>query len=240
MNGYCVSLRSLAFGVTHHGVAITAVWGRWDTVAARHLTRMWKAALDGSVRDALLDASHLDSVDGAAFEILCDALEQHRLPRQAIVAQRDLGATVRGLLATQGRRQPTRGFATRADALAWLAHGCCTDEVTEIADARLAELARLRAWFEEVSLERATVEGAAARLAVGPRTLQRRLSAAGTRFGTELAHAKIARARRLMRDPARRLSDVALEVGCATPSAFSDLYRRMTGESPSQWRRRVG
>ena len=86
--------------------------------------------------------------------------------------------------------------------------------------------------------ERATIEAAAAGLAVGPRTLQRRLSAAGTRFGTELAHAKVVRARRLMRDPARRLSDVALEVGCATPSAFSDLYRRMTGESPSQWRRR--
>jgi AraC-like DNA-binding protein len=103
----------------------------------------------------------------------------------------------------------------------------------------LAELARLRAWFEEVSLERATIEAAAAGLAVGPRTLQRRLSAAGTRFATELAHAKVARAQRLMRDPARRLSDVALEVGCATPSAFSDLYRRMTGESPSQWRRRV-
>jgi len=42
-----------------------------------------------------------------------------------------------------------------------------------------------------------------------------------------------------MRDPVRKLSDVALDVGCATPSAFSDLYRRMTGESPSEWRRRV-
>src|SRR5690348_13128653 len=36
----------------------------------------------------------------------------------------------------------------------------------------------------------------------------------------------------LCRDPGGTLLDVALEVGCATPSAFSDLYRRMTGESP--------
>ena len=153
MNGYCVSLRSLAFGVTRHGVAITAVWGRWDTVAARHLTCMWKAALGGSVREALLDASQLDSGEGAAFEMLGDALEQHRLSRQAIVAQCDLGAGVRGLLAKQARCEPTREFATRADALAWLTHGCCTDEVAEIADARLADVARLRAWFEEASLE---------------------------------------------------------------------------------------
>jgi len=69
------------------------------------------------------------------------------------------------------------------------------------------------------------------------RTLQRRLAEAGTRFATELGRARVAKAQHLMRTTDLKLSAIALDIGCATQSSFSDLFRRITGRTPSEWRR---
>jgi AraC family transcriptional regulator len=44
-------------------------------------------------------------------------------------------------------------------------------------------------------------------------------------------------ARRLLRETKMSVLDVALEVGYANPEHFSQLFRRETGLSPSDYRR---
>lgn len=237
--------RCFAFGLTAHGLAVTVAWGTLDEAEGRALASVWSATFDGPPRDTLIDVTHLARSEAGAFHAIRDVLERHRserarvVRRQAIVAHDDYGGMfVQGYLALYPPPYELRSFAARDGALAWLGHPCCRDEVIELARAREDAPARLRRWLDDTRLEDATVERAAAGLDVTTRTLQRRLAAAGTRFVTELARAQVARAQLLMRDPACKLADVARAVGCATPSTFSELFRRITGETPRQWRRR--
>lgn len=54
-----------------------------------------------------------------------------------------------------------------------------------------------------------------------------------------LTHERMARARRLLSNPALRITDIALSVGYATPSAFAAVFRRVTGQTPRDFRRRL-
>jgi AraC-like DNA-binding protein len=83
-----------------------------------------------------------------------------------------------------------------------------------------------------------TLEGVAARLGVAPRSLQRGLSAEGTSYSgllDELRH-ELALAYLRQRDLA--LAEVAFLLGFAEQSAFQRAFRRWTGTSPAEWRRR--
>lgn len=53
-----------------------------------------------------------------------------------------------------------------------------------------------------------------------------------------LTRERIARARQLLAMPALSIADVALTVGYETPSAFAAAFRRITGMTPSAYRRR--
>lgn len=239
--------RCFAFGITAHDLAITIAWGSIDEAEARALGQVWQTTFDGPPRDTLIDITHLARTDAGAFDSMRDLLERHReerarvVRRQAIVGGEDFGGVfVRGYLAMFPPPYEVTMFRGLDEALAWLGHACCRDEVCEIDSAREDVLARLRTWLETTPLADATIERAAADLGIPTRTLQRRLSAAATRFTLELAKAQVARAQQLMRDPTRKLADIAREAGCASPSTFSDLFRRITGESPTRWRRRHG
>ncbi len=73
-------------------------------------------------------------------------------------------------------------------------------------------------------------------MGLSQRTLQRRLGEAGTTFVTELNNARIKEAQRRMlatRDP---LTNIAMDVGCASLQHFSALFRRLVGDAPSSWR----
>jgi AraC-like DNA-binding protein len=240
-----VRSRCFAFGITSHEVVVTIAWGSFDEAEAAAVGEAWRKTFAGPPRDTLVDTTHLVMSDAGAFTSLRDLLERHRddrarvVRRQAVVVREDWsGLFVRGYLAQYPPPYEMRSFSDRASALAWLGHPCCLEEIEELESARIDLLARLRDWLDGARLEEATIERAVAELSVTSRTLQRRLLAAGTRFTAELARAQVARAQRLMLEPGRKLADIALEVGCASPSTFSDLFRRVTGETPSQWRRR--
>ncbi|MEO8699736.1 MAG: helix-turn-helix domain-containing protein [Kofleriaceae bacterium] len=245
--GFYVRSRSFAFGITTHEVVVTIAWGTFDAPEAQRIGHAWAATLAGPPRDTLIDVTHLVASDRDAFTTLRDLLEPRRderarvVRRQALVARGDFGAVfLHGYLAMFPPPYELREFALRSAALAWLGHACCTDEIAELDAVRNDLLLRLRAWLDHTELEYATTELAAAALAITERTLQRRLAEAVTGFGVELARAQVARAKRLMLETDRKLSDIALEVGCATPSVFSELFRRLTGETASEWRRRHG
>ena len=52
-----------------------------------------------------------------------------------------------------------------------------------------------------------------------------------------LTSLRIERARELLADPETRITDIALEVGYKTPSAFAASFRKVAGITPTEFRR---
>lgn len=76
----------------------------------------------------------------------------------------------------------------------------------------------------------------AASVGMSIRTLQRRLQADGLTFGDVVAKARFTEARRLLRDPARKIIDVALDLGYSDPSHFTRAFERWAGMPPRRFR----
>lgn len=81
----------------------------------------------------------------------------------------------------------------------------------------------------------ATLESAARRLHVSPRTLQRRLGQLGVSFAELLAEVRRAQAERLLQGDAT-LAVVAEAVGYADAATFARAFRRWTGVTPGRFR----
>jgi len=86
----------------------------------------------------------------------------------------------------------------------------------------------------------ATLEKAAAALALSPRSLQRRLGEAALGFQGVLDAVRRDMAIIYLRDPALSVLDVALLLGYAEQSSFTRFFRTGFATSPSQWRRAEG
>jgi AraC-like DNA-binding protein/ligand-binding sensor protein len=61
----------------------------------------------------------------------------------------------------------------------------------------------------------------------------------GLTFTDYLARVRIERAKKLLLDPSRRVSEVAYDVGFQSLPHFNRVFRRVAGESPTNYRRRV-
>ena len=81
-----------------------------------------------------------------------------------------------------------------------------------------------------------SLEQVAAVLCCAPRTVQRRLNAAGSSFRQELAWVRRKMAEGYLRDPRLSIADIALLLGYSEHSAFSRSYKEWTGVTPRQWR----
>jgi AraC-like DNA-binding protein len=85
------------------------------------------------------------------------------------------------------------------------------------------------------------VETVARSLKITPRYLQALLKKAGTSFTARLNELRLQRARTLLTqagDKARRVSDIAMEVGFSDISHFNHLFRSRFGNTPSSVRGR--
>lgn len=71
------------------------------------------------------------------------------------------------------------------------------------------------------------------------RTLQRRLQASGRTYSGLVAEARIERANELLSDPDIRIIDIALALGYDNPQHFSRNFHRVTGMTPTLYRRSV-
>ena len=58
----------------------------------------------------------------------------------------------------------------------------------------------------------------------------------GTSFQLELDAARVRLAKRLLVESDSSLTEIAYDVGCASPQHFSTLFRRVVGAPPSAWR----
>jgi AraC-like DNA-binding protein len=75
-------------------------------------------------------------------------------------------------------------------------------------------------------------------VSLSPRTLQRRLHAEGLTFARVIARTRFAEAQRMLEDPARKVIDVALDLGYSDPAHFTRAFERWTGLPPREFRRR--
>jgi AraC-like DNA-binding protein len=69
------------------------------------------------------------------------------------------------------------------------------------------------------------------------RTLQRRLSDEGLTFARVVARARYDVAQRMLDDPARKVIDVALDLGYSDHAHFTRAFARWTGLAPREFRR---
>jgi AraC-like DNA-binding protein len=96
----------------------------------------------------------------------------------------------------------------------------------------------LQDWLEG-HLDDPSLDDAARALAMASRTLQRRLSEADTSFLDEIGKARVRVAQRLMLASDVPVSNVAMDVGCASPQHFASLFKKHVGETPTAWRKRM-
>jgi AraC-like DNA-binding protein len=61
----------------------------------------------------------------------------------------------------------------------------------------------------------------------------------GMNFTKYLSMVRIAKAKKLLANPQARISEVAFEVGFASITHFNRMFRRITGQSPTNFRQRI-
>ncbi|HMJ11872.1 MAG TPA: helix-turn-helix domain-containing protein, partial [Polyangiaceae bacterium] len=216
------------------------------------LTQLMDAVLPphGGPHVSLVDTRRLTHVDPGAFSVMARYFEERRaafssvIRRQALVRPVGLaGAVVAGFYQVIAPSFPVSIFESLDEALSWLAphgsqalqlalnelHGCAREK-EPLLDAVRSLLERTHA--------RLSLSAAARELGMSQRTLQRRLCAVDTTFQDELLQARVRAGQALMLASEDNLTAIALEVGCASLQHYSALFRRLTGVSPSTWRKR--
>lgn len=135
-----------------------------------------------------------------------------------------------------------RVFTSERRALEWLGLGSLGPWVAEIREGLLRRThpggPLLAALADLLRRDGAglTLADAARPLGMSPRTLQRRLRAAGTTFASERAQTLVEAAKLELRDTDADIKRIALELGFAAPQRFSELFARETGLAPASWR----
>jgi AraC-like DNA-binding protein len=81
-----------------------------------------------------------------------------------------------------------------------------------------------------------SIEQAAGLCDMSKRSLQRTLSAAGTRYSKVLDQVRFDAATSMLQDPCTRVTDVALQLGYSDLTHFSRAFRRIAGVSPRTYR----
>ncbi len=87
--------------------------------------------------------------------------------------------------------------------------------------------------------KRASATDIARIISVHPRSLQRRLAAHNTSFKQLRNEVSCEMARQLLEDTDREIGQIAFTLGYADASAFTRAFRRWTGLTPGNWRRRA-
>jgi AraC-like DNA-binding protein len=242
---------SLSF-VKDEKLAGVLVWGRptaaqFQALTAAHerLHPKLPAAL------GLVDVRYVELPDPSAYEALISYLVARAswlsevITKLALVRSQAglVGAATAGFFDIYPRPFKVETFTDLRAALVWLERedaDALNDELEGLlagTSGTPAMLRALRGQLEgrpgEVSLEEA-----ARALGVGARSLQRRMKEWGTTLQGEQSQAQVRVATRMLEQSDAPLTQIAMDVGCASLSHFSALFRKVTGETPSDWRKK--
>ena len=224
-----------------------ALWGRPTESDLKRIVPLLALELapDAAPHASLVDVRRLEAGDPRAFAVLTRYLRTNfaafrtQVTRLALVRPPGLlGATVAGFYQVEGAPYPVRVFDDLPAATTWLRASeiaPALDAAISLASAMPPALMQLRRWLD-AHLADASLPRAARAVSRAPRSLQRDLTAAGTTFHGELDAARIRLAKRLLVESDSPLTEIAYDVGCASPQHFSTLFRRVTGATPSRWR----
>ena len=250
--GRYIQLRtSLHFFAPHGALSGAVMWGEpTEADVNRMLAVTVGIARVVGPRVALIDTRDVGHVDPLTFRAIAQYAGEHgaaiaaRITRLAIIHARDVpGAVTAGFARVVGFPMPAEMFTGTRDALCWLGREEDAPLLADVdalcAQARAVPVAvrDLGALLE--TQPRSTLAGAASALAVSRRTLQRLLADQGTTFRRELHAARVRVAQRLLLASRESVSRIAIEVGYSSPQQLSGLFRRATGQSPTEWRSRA-
>jgi AraC-like DNA-binding protein len=231
----------------------TLLWGRPTEEESRLLMSTIDCPIADGLRppfDAVLDTRRLTGVDPAAFEVLVGATSgrralYERVRRYAMIRTTGLaGAITAGLFHVIDPKFSWRVFARLDEALGWLDHprpvelAARLDALVDDAQGRAPAIARLRDWLAARPQPRASLDDACRALGLSRRSMQRLLRVDGTSFRAEVDRARAQAAKRLLGETDLKLEAVAREIGCASMEAFIALFRRLTHQTPTEWRAR--
>jgi len=222
-----------------------SLWGAPTESDLRRVVPLLSLELTAEPHASLVDVRRLESGDPRAFAVLTRYLrtnfETFRtcVTRLALVRPPGLlGATVAGFYQVAGSPYPVRVFDDLRAAGAWLRAPEATatlEAAVEAASGMSPVLLKLRRWLDS-HLDEATLPRAARAVSRATRSLQRDLRDARTSFQAELDSARVRLAKRLLVESDSTLTEIAYDVGCASPQHFSTLFRRVVGAQPSAWR----
>jgi AraC-like DNA-binding protein len=229
---------------------ILTLWavGHTDLASCNQLLEIFAAVERARLgpRRQLVVLRHLDSVSAGAMERFVRYYQEvttylRGVSHEGVVRPGGVaGIFAEGFYRTI--KSPTEGrvFTNLHDAAAWVG---VSDEAW-LAAAQAEEAKLLASWSKspegldalwEPDYMRLSLSDAAARLALSPRTLQRRLRESNTTFEELRFRATLNRAEELLLIGSD-VKDVSYTLGFSSPSAFSTAFRRARGRSPEQWR----
>jgi AraC-like DNA-binding protein len=229
------------------------VWGRPSAeqiLGLVHAHMKMRPALAPRIH-VLVDVRYLDWPDPAAFGALVGHVTEQKgwlaeyIVRLALVRSTagPVGAASAGFFDVSPQPFATQTFTDLSGALTWMGRDDAPELGAELetlfgtASGTPTLLRRLR---EQLDAQPGAVslEVAANALAVTERSLQRRLKSWDTSFQIEQNQAQVRAAKEFLREGSLSLAEIASRTGCSSLSHFSALFRRITGETPTDWRKR--
>ncbi|MBX3162145.1 MAG: AraC family transcriptional regulator [Deltaproteobacteria bacterium] len=212
--------------------------------------RFTYTVVDARVRDAV---QHVESVFGLTVRLIREATRdprwapreiafRHAGPANAERHARLLGAPVRF-----GRRTNAMTLAPADLARPFVAADPGLLPVLERhAAACLRDLSRAPRSTDElrgaivaaIGAGDVSIEAVAARLGTGARSVQRRLQAEGRSYKALVDEARLALSQQYLADPSLSLTETAYMLGYSDLSSFSRAFRRWTGSTALDFRRR--
>jgi AraC-like DNA-binding protein len=226
------------------------IWGELGEIDMAALVRALEVPMEPEMHVTLADVQAVRGGDPRAFRLLqeytrrASAMLGLKVRRMAIVRPHGLlGAAAAGFFGIERAPCPVEVFDDRTRALDWLG---VETSFSELLDAQIGLVSGTAPFLRELRVildakpTLASADEIARAVAVSTRTLQRRLRELETTLSREIGLARVRAAKRLLVSGDRKLTQIALEVGCASPSHLTSLFRRFTGMTPQAWRRDHG
>jgi AraC-like DNA-binding protein len=236
----------LHFCATEPSLAGATIWGTLGASSCQALLQCVTAAPERHA--ALVDGRRMHSVDAASFALAIEYIVRHRELLTArvtrLAAVRPSG--INSSLPSDGFQvvttpYPATIFSERRESLQWLGcegHAHVIDGIERRALSVVPGPSVRQRLQELITENPATMsrEQAARSLGMSLRSLQRRLGEEGATFQHELSAGRVRLAQRLMLESDASLARIAFDVGFNSPAVFSVVFRKLVGESPSEWR----
>ncbi len=236
------------YATSQHGTHAAALWGTPEARDVGELISFFRHTVQHIERhDIIVDVRDLESVMGTAFDALreyfaTDAAALSRIVSRAAVLHKStlVGAIAAGFFRVVPPPFPVSWATdpeTAIGALGFPADAWHTFETARGEVMRSDGFRNALATAVAIHLTDPTLATIARRLALSPRSLQRKLQALGTTLARETRRVRVERAKTLLATEAS-VTTIAYDLGFSSPEHFGTTFREETGLTPTAWRKR--